>query len=89
MLKVAGLAWVKPVGGLLKFSSINGRLYTAVPSGPKRPVDKHPLFYKSLPGFVPGFFHAPKGLIISVKFLLIPAVHTTYNKRLFYLNFSY
>ena len=86
MLKTVRQVWVKPVSGLFTFSSISTGLYSAAHPGQASPVHKLPRFYKLMLMFVPSLFHASKTHFTSVNSVLRPAVHTTYNKRLFYLN---
>lgn len=89
MLKARFQAWVKPVGGLLKVRCIKTGLSSWPLAGPGGAVDKHPGLYEPLHGFVPGFFHGEKHTFISIISSIIPIIHTTYNKRLVYLNLNY
>jgi hypothetical protein len=79
MRKSLGLV-VKPVVNLFRVCGVFGGLFSGVKNTGFAVGYKNGGLYKVLQLVSPTFFHLKNSLFVSVNSILIPTIHTTYNK---------
>ncbi len=79
----------EPVVGGLKSVCETAGLPTTIGCCILGPVDNRGWFYKLLTNFIPNLFHVIITSFTSVKILVLPDIHTTYNNKLLSLFNSY
>lgn len=83
------LGWGKFVGGLFRDGGRTLGLPTAGGCCVLVPVENGGWFSKLLTNFIPGLFHVIITIFTSVRVLVLPTIHTTYNNKLLSLFNSY
>lgn len=73
--------WGKPVASLGKSRGINAGLHTTTTTPPAPLVDNHPPLYSVILMLIPQLIHGFSRLISSVRYVVIPIIHTAYNKH--------